>query len=117
MNKNLYKILTIGLIISLVLMLAGFVFGIFSNVSKGNIIDNAEENIELDQFISELVNNKEFDPWLLSSVGILIMIAIPVAAVLFVSIYFLIKKNYKLCLISAGVLLVLALSAVAGFLA
>jgi uncharacterized membrane protein len=117
MNRNLYKILTIGLIVSLVLMLAGFVFGIFNNVSEKNIIDNAEENIELDQFISELINNKEFDPWLLSSVGILIMIAIPVVAVLFVSAYFLIKKNYKLFLISIGVLLVLALSAVAGFLA
>ena len=114
MNKNLYKILTIGLIISLAFMIAGFVFGMFNNINEGNIIETSEDNIKLDQFISELKNNKEFDPWLLSSMGILIMIAIPVVAVLFALIYFLIKKNYKLCLVSIGVLLVLILSAIAG---
>ena len=117
MNRNLYKILTIGLIISLAFMIAGFVFGMFNNINEGNIIETSEDNIKLDQFVSGLKNNKEFDPWLLSSIGILIMIAIPVAAVLFALTYFLIKKNYKLCLISIGVLLVLILSAIAGFLA
>jgi len=97
-------------------MVAGFVFGMFNNVSEGNIIETSEDNIKLDQFISELKNNKEFDPWLLSSIGILIMIAIPVVAVLFALIFFLVKKNYKLCLISICVLLVLILSAVTGFL-
>jgi len=117
MNRNLYKILTIGLIIGLVFMVTGFVFGIFNNTKEGNIIETSENNIKLDQFFSELKNNKDFDPTLLSSMGILIMIAIPVVAVLFVSTYFLIKKNYKLCLISIGVLLVLILSAIASFLA
>jgi len=116
MNRNLYKILTIGMIISLVLMIAGFIFGVFSDINEGNIIETSEENIKLDQFFYEFGNNEEFDLLLLSSLGILIMIAIPIVAVLFVSVYFLIKANYKLCLISIGVLLVLALSATAGFL-
>ena len=114
MNRNLYKILTIGLIISLAFMIAGFVFGIFNNINEGNIIETSEDNIKLDQFISELGNKGEFDLLLLSSIGILIMIAIPVVTVLFALTYFLIKKNYKLCLISIGVLLVLILSAIAG---
>src|SRR3989337_317039 len=100
MNRNLYKILTVGLIISLVFMIAGFVFGILNNVNEGNIFETSEDNIKLDQFISELKNNREFDPWLLSSIGILILIAIPVISVLFALIYFLIKKNYKLFVIS-----------------
>ncbi len=116
MNRNLYKILTIGLIISLVFMIAGFVFGIVESIKEGNIIETSEDNFTLDQIISNIGNNEEFDLLLLSSIGILIMIAIPVIAVLFVSTYFLIKKNYKLCLISISVLLVLALSAAAGFL-
>ena len=114
MNRNLYKILTIGLIISLVFMIAGFIFGIFDNANEGNIIETSEDNIKLDQFIYELGNNEEFNLLLLSSIGILIMIAIPVVAVLFALTYFLIKANYKLCLISIGVLLVLILSAIAG---
>jgi len=116
MNRNLYKILTVGLIISLVFMIAGFVFSILNNANEGNIIQTSEDNLKLDQFISGLGNNEEFDLLLLSSIGILIMIAIPVVAVLFALTYFLVKKNYKLCLISIGVLLVLILSAIAGFL-
>jgi uncharacterized membrane protein len=115
MNMNLYKILTIGLIISLVFMIAGFVYVMLNNVNEGNIIETSEDNIKLDQLISGLKNNKEFDPRLLASIGVLIMIVIPVVAVLFALTYFLIKKNYKLCWISIGVLLVLILSAVAGF--
>ncbi|MCL4417073.1 MAG: DUF1634 domain-containing protein [Actinobacteria bacterium] len=116
MNRNLYKILTIGLVISLAFMIAGFTFGMFNNVSRENIFKISEDNIKLDKFISELKNNKEFDPLLLSSVGILIMIAIPVISVFFALTYFLIKKNYRLFVICIGVLLVLILSAIAGFL-
>jgi uncharacterized membrane protein len=45
MNRNLYTILTIGLIISLVFMIAGFVFGILNNANEGNIIETSEYDL------------------------------------------------------------------------
>lgn len=114
MNRNLYKIYTIGLIICLVFMVAGIAFYVFNGIKAVNIAEISEDNIGLKQLIYGLINNREFDFELLTSIGILALIAIPIAAVIFVLIYFLIRKNYRQCLISIGVLLILILSIIAG---
>ncbi|MBM3709881.1 MAG: DUF1634 domain-containing protein [Actinobacteria bacterium] len=113
---NLSRIITIGLSIALILMTAGFIV----NAAAGKIeldIEKLEKNTSgLKEFYSSLKNTDNLIIFLLSHLGIFILILVPAAGVIFSLIYFILKKNWKPAAISIGVILVLILSGVIGFI-
>jgi len=113
---NLSRIITIGLSIALILMTAGFIV----NAAAGKIeldIEKLEKNtFGLKEFYSSLKNTDNLIIFLLSHLGIFILILVPAAGVIFSLIYFILKKNWKPAAISIGVILVLILSGVIGFI-
>jgi uncharacterized membrane protein len=116
LNSNLNKIITVGLLVALILMVAGFLV----NAARNNValdIEELEENtLGLKELYNTLKSTGNSIIFLLSYLGIFILILVPVAGVIFTLAYFTSRKNLKLSLISTGVLLILILSAVIGFI-
>ena len=113
-NAYLFKILSIGLIISLIFMAAGFIL----NFIKGSLIEPEKLILNKNVYHNSIEYLKGFitlTPEPYSFTGILFLILIPVAGVIFAIFFFAKRKNYKLALISTGVLLILLISFFVGF--
>jgi uncharacterized membrane protein len=113
-NAYLFKILSIGLIISLIFMAAGFIL----NFIKGSPIEPEKLVLNENVYHNSIEYLKGFialTPESYSFTGILFLILIPVAGVIFAIFFFAKRKNYKLALISTGVLVILLISFLVGF--
>ena len=120
LSNNLNKIITIGLIAALILMAAGFLLNSVINNGKIDMetyIEKLEENtFRLKSLYSNFKNTDNLTILLLTYLGIFILILVPVIGVIFSLIYFTLKKNWKLTVICTGVLIVLILSGIIGFI-
>lgn len=113
-NSYLLKILSIGLIISLIFMAASFIL----NFIKGRLIEPGKLVLNENVYHNSIEYLKGFitlTPESYSFTGILFLILIPVAGVIFAIFFFAKRKNYKLALISISVLLILLISFLVGF--
>ncbi len=113
-NAYLFKILSIGLIISLIFMAAGFIL----NFIKGSPIEPEKLVLNANVYHNSIEYLKGFitlTPESYSFTGILFLILIPVAGVIFAIFFFAKRKNYKLAFISTGVLIILLISFLLGF--
>ena len=113
-NAYLFKILSTGLIIGLVFMAAGFILNFINGITiePEKLVLNKDVYHNLIEYLKGFIT---LTPESYSFTGILILILIPVAGVIFAIFFFAKRKNYKLALISTGVLIILAISFLVGF--
>ncbi len=111
LSKYLYKILTIGLILGLAFMLAGYVYAIASGISLKLSPDYFSK--DLNGIISEV---KNFTPLSVSYIGLLILNFTPTAGVIFSIFYFLKNKQYRFFLIGIVILAILSVGAIIGIM-
>ena len=116
LSWKLYILILIGLSIAVLLMLAGF--GMYftnsaQNLSLGNLQENALNHADL---IYLLKNNQLPASLLISYTGVLTIIFVPMAGLIYIIGYFAYRKHKILALTAAAVLFILILSAAIGLL-
>lgn len=111
LTRNLYKILTAGLILGLAFMLAGYIYAIASGIKLEARPDYFAKNLK--EIISEI---KNFTPISVSYIGLFILNFTPTAGVIFTIFFFLKNKQYKFLLIGIAILAILAIGSIIGFL-
>jgi uncharacterized membrane protein len=116
LSRYMYLIILYGLIVAIVLLLAGFLANITSS-SGPLVLNEFEENTISPEKLAVLINGEEGSmPGLLQYAGIFCMIIVPVAGIIFSTVFFARSKKHKLMVISILVLAILALSAIIGFM-
>ena len=116
LNRGLFWLITIALMITMVFVIFSFVINIVMDRIYTDM-ENVENNtIKLTDFFRSIRNPAGMDITFLPYLGILMLITIPVIGLLYAAGYFIYRKNIKFALISAGVLLIIILSLVIGFM-
>jgi len=116
LSRYMYLIILCGLIAAIVLLLAGFL----ANITSGSgleVLNEFEKNTIGPEKLSVLISGEAGSmPGLLQYAGIFCMILVPVAGIICSIIFFALSKKYKLMVVSILVLVILAVSAVIGFM-
>ncbi|GEM_PF-1577291 len=116
LSRYLYLIILCGLVAAIVLLLAGFL----ANITSGSgleVLNEFEKNTIGPEELSVLISGEAGSiPGLLQYAGIFCMILVPVAGIICSTVFFALSKKYKLMVVSILVLVILAVSAVIGFM-
>ena len=117
LSEKLYLLILIGLSVAVLLMLAGFGLNFLNSgartLSLGSLQEHALNPADL---IYLLKNNQMPASMIAGYAGVLTIIFIPAAGLIYIIGYFAYRKNNILALTAAGVLLILIMSAVIGLL-
>jgi hypothetical protein len=116
LSGKLYLLILIGLSIAVLLLLAGFGLGFFNSAGNLNLENLKENNLNPSDLIDAIKNNQIPASQLIIYAGLLAIILVPAAGLIYILGYFTHRKKYNLALTSAGVLFILILSAVIGLL-
>lgn len=113
---RLYKIMAAGLIISMAVLAAGFLINIIKYDNFADM-EKLEENSLNPDFIYDMIKDPSFSRLpLINYAGIIMLILVPVAGLVYVLAFYIRMKNTKTALIIVAVILILALSAAIGFI-
>ena len=114
LNRHLFLLLTVMLILVMVFVISSFIINIVMESSYADM-ENVEANTVGLTDLFRLIREKEINGSMLPYLGMMMLIAIPVIGLLYVTGYFIYKKNVRFALIGTGVLLIIILSIVIGF--
>jgi hypothetical protein len=107
LSRKLYMLILIGLCAAVLLLLAGFFLDFFNGSGSLSLENLQEQALTPAGLIYSLNNNQ---------MGLLAIIFVPAAGLIYIIGYFTYRKKYNLALTAAGVLFILILSAVIGLL-
>ena len=116
LSGKLSLLTLIGLSVAVLLLLAGFGLNFFNgagNLNSGSLQEHALNPADL---IDAIRNNQMQVGLLISYAGLIAIILVPAAGLIFIMSYFTCRKKYNLAITAAGVLFILILSAVIGLL-
>jgi hypothetical protein len=116
LSHKLYLLILIGLCAAVLLLLAGFGLGFFNSARDLSLGNLQEQAFSPDSLTDALKNNLIPASQLISYAGLLAIILVPAAGLIYIIGYFTYRKNNILALTAAGVLFILILSAVIGLL-
>jgi hypothetical protein len=114
--EKLYLLILIGLCAAVLLLLAGFGLNFFNGAGSLSLDSLQEHALTPAGLIYSIKNNQVPASLILSYTGLLAIILIPAAGLIYMLGYFTLRKKYNLALTAAGVLFILILSAVIGLL-
>jgi hypothetical protein len=114
--EKLYLLILIGLCAAVLLLLAGFGLNFFSGARSLSLDSLQEHALTPAGLIYSLKNNQVPASLIISYAGLLAIILVPAAGLIYILGYFTLRKKYNLVLTAAGVLFILILSAVIGLL-
>ena len=113
---KLYLLILIGLCAAVLLLLTGFGLNFFNGAGSLSL-DSLHEHALTPADLTYLLKNNQMPASLIISyVGLLGIILVPVTGLIYILGYFTHRKKYNLALAAAGVLFILILSAVIGLL-
>jgi hypothetical protein len=114
LNRHLFLLITVMLILVMIFVISSFIINIVAETSYADM-ENVETNTvrltDLFSFFREAETKSAMLPYL----GMMMLIAIPAIGLLYVTGYFIYKKNVRFALIGTGVLSIIILSLVIGF--
>jgi hypothetical protein len=116
LSRKLYILILIGLCAAVILLLAGFGLNFFNGAWSLNLDSLQELALTPAGLIYLLKNNQMPASLIISYSGLLAIILVPAAGLIYILGYFMHRKKYNLALAAAGVLFILILSAVIGLL-
>jgi hypothetical protein len=116
LSGKLYLLILIGLCAAVLLLLAGFSLNFFSGSGSLSLESLQEHALKPDVLIDAIKNNQMPATLIISYAGLLVIILVPAAGLIYILGYFTHRKKYNLGLTAAGVLFILILSAVIGLL-
>jgi hypothetical protein len=116
LSRKLYMLILIGLCAAVLLLLAGFFLDFFNGSGSLSLENLQEQALTPAGLIYSLNNNQMPASLLISYAGLLAIIFVPAAGLIYIIGYFTYRKKYNLALTAAGVLFILILSAVIGLL-
>ena len=116
LNRHLFLLITVALAIAMAFLLFSFILNIIMDRNYSDIKNLESNTIKLADFSSIIKNRAGTDFILLPYTGILILIAIPITGLLYAAGYFIYRRNIRFALISAGVLFIIILSLLLGFM-
>ena len=114
--EKLYLLILIGLCAAVLLLLAGFGLNFFNGAGSLSLDSLQEHALTPIVLIYSIKNNQVPASLIISYAGLLVIILIPAAGLIYMLGYFTLRKKYNLVLTAAGVLFILILSAVIGLL-
>jgi len=112
MNKTIYWIFTVGLLLSITIMLAGYIYAL--TLSQDLKLDLANFTPDAHSFM-QAFNEKQVSSYLLLNTGLMVLSLTPVAGVIYALFYFLSHRQFRFMVASAAILLVLAAGIIIGF--
>lgn len=117
---KLSRIIACGLIAAMIVLAAGFFLSVLKPESRYEISELKENTFGSD-YLLEIIRNTEpgkisLRLSLVNYAGIFILTLVPVAGLIYILSYYIVKRKTKNALITAGVIIMLSLSAVIGFL-
>jgi uncharacterized membrane protein len=116
LSQKLFLLILIGLSVAVLLLLAGFTLD-FLNGTGSLSLESLEEHALNPDFLFDAIKNNQMPASLIISyAGLLVIILVPAAGLIYILGYFTHRKKYHLALAAAGVLFILILSAVIGLL-
>jgi hypothetical protein len=116
LSGKLYLLILIGLSVAVFLMLSGMGLNFLNGAGDLNL-DGLQENTFTPVFLIDAIKNSQMTANLLISyAGLIAMILVPAAGLVFILVHFTCRKKFNLALTAAGVLFMLILSAVIGLL-
>jgi uncharacterized membrane protein len=110
------SLILIGLSVAVLLLLAGFGLNFFNGSGSLSLESLQEHALKPDVLIDAIKNNQMPASLIISYTGLLVIILVPAAGLIYILGYFTHRKKYYLALTAAGVLFILILSAVIGLL-
>jgi uncharacterized membrane protein len=116
LSQKLYLLILIGLSVAVLLLLAGFGLNFFNGSGSLSLESLQEHALKPDVLIDAIKNNQMPASLIISYTGLLVIILVPAAGLIYILGYFTHRKKYYLALTAAGVLFILILSAVIGLL-
>jgi hypothetical protein len=116
LSRKLYILILIGLCAAVILLLAGFGLNFFSGAGSLNLDSLQEHALDPAGLTYLLKNNQMPAGQTISYAGLLAIILVPSAGLIYILGYFMHRKKYILALAAAGVLFILVLSAIIGLL-
>jgi len=116
LSGKLYLLILVGLSVAVLLMLAGFGLDFFNGAGSLSLDSLQEHALNPAGLIDAIKNNQMPASQLISYAGLLAIILVPAAGLIYIIGYFTHRKKYNLALTAAGVLFILILSAVTGLL-
>lgn len=114
--EKLYLLILIGLSAAVLLMLAGFGLNFFNGARNLSLSSLQEHALNPADLTDAIKNNQMPASLLVSYAGLLTIIFVPIAGLIYIIGYYVYRKKNILALAAAGVLLILILSAVIGLL-
>jgi hypothetical protein len=116
LSRKLYILILIGLCAAVILLLTGFGLDFFNGAGSLSLGSLQEHALNPDFLIAAIKNNQMPASLIISYAGLLAIILVPAAGLIYILGYFMQRKKYNLALSAAGVLFILILSAVIGLL-
>ncbi len=114
--EKLYLLILIGLCVAVILLLAGFCLNFFNGAGRLSLESLQQHALTPAGLINLLKNSQVSAGMIISYAGLLAIILVPAAGLIYILGYFTLRKKYNLALTAAGVLFILILSAVIGLL-
>ena len=114
--EKLYLLILIGLCTAVILLLAGFCLNFFNGAGSLSLDSLQEHALTPAALIYLLKSNQVPASLTISYAGLLAIILVPAAGLIYILGYLTYRKKYNLALAAAGVLFILILSAVIGLL-
>ncbi len=117
LNRHLFWFITVALIVAMVFAVTTFVINIAKDRSYIDIADIESNTTRLIKYFGFIRNTAGgVSELTFTYTGILILIAIPVLGLFYALGYFIYVKNLRFALMSAGVILIIILSLIIGFM-
>ena len=116
LSRHLFWLITVALAAAMVFVTFSFAINIFMDRSYTDIENIKNNTITLTDFFRIIIDPEEMNIAMLPYLGILVLISIPVAGLLYATGYLIYRKNIKFALISAGVIFIIILSLAIGFM-
>jgi hypothetical protein len=116
LSGKLYLLILIGLSVAVLLLLAGFSLNFFKGDRDLNLNSLQENALAPADLIDAIKNNQMPSSLVMGYAGLLAIILVPAAGLIYIIGHFFYRKIYNLALAAAGVLFILILSAVIGLL-
>ena len=116
LSRKLYLLILIGLCAAVLLLLTGFGLNFFNGTGSLSLGSLQEHALNPSDLIDAIKNNQMPASLIISYAGLLAIILVPAAGLIYILGYFTQRKKYNLALTAAGVLFILILSAVIGLL-
>jgi hypothetical protein len=114
--EKLYLLILAGLSVAVLLLVTGFTMALINGAQNLSLDSLQEHALNPSGLIHAIKNSQMPASMLISYAGLLTMILVPAAGLVYIIGHYTYIKKYNLALSAAGVLLILAMSAVIGLL-